>query len=67
MKVERIYTEDVPIWKCNTHNCGVYFHLEMFTGISAFEYDNSVKPPFCPCCGYKNCDLATALPEFSDE
>ena len=68
MKVDRVYTEEVPIWRCKGTLCGFMFHIEGFALTNhSMSWGNSESIPYCPRCGYTNCELMESFPEFSDE
>ena len=68
MKIKRVYTREVPVWKCNQSMCGYIFHIEGFA-LNGFylSWGNKDAIPYCPRCGNKNCSVIETFPEFSDE
>lgn len=65
MKIDRVYTENVPVWKCLNNECKTNFAIELANINWGFQYwRNDDSMPYCPVCGYKNCKIITT---FTDD
>ena len=65
MKIDRIYTENVPVWKCLNKDCNTNFAIELANINWGFKHWDSIgEIPYCPVCGYKN---SKQIITFDDE
>ena len=67
MKIDRVYTENVPVWKCYNRECGINFAIELANINWGFRYWDHNQIPFCPVCGYKNCKLISTFDDNNND